>query len=347
MFNTVAKIELGLAFTAFAMAVAAAVVDSDPGAFVLIFGVCIAVGLSGLALTGSGFTDRAPRFASPQDAPPVQMVSVGRSQTAKPSPWPLAAAVALGIVGIGLAVGHTLVEIGLVLGILAAAGWLSQAWRADPTFSAREGARVSTRLLSPVGLPVIAVFLIGVIVISVSRLLLTLTRTGSIIAAFLLALALLVAFFMLAARPHLGRNSLVFLGAAAVLAVVSLGSVSAANGYRTFEHHEVAGEQPPFTVVAQGTAFKEKTITVTAGELSTIVFKNQDSVYHNVAVYSESGTPFWNGEPIQGPGNKITYTHTFDMAPGTYTFRCDFHPSSMVGQFVVEAKPTTTETTAP
>ncbi|MDQ1392321.1 MAG: hypothetical protein QOF30_1298 [Acidimicrobiaceae bacterium] len=345
MFNTVAKIELGLAFAALVMAVAAAVVDSDPGAFVLIFGVCIAIALSGLALTGSGFTDRAPRYASPQDAPPVQMVSVGRSQAAKPSPWPLAGAAALGIVGIGLAVGHTLVEVGLVWGVLAAAGWLSQAWRADPSFSRREGARVSTRLLSPVGLPLTAVFLIGVIVISISRLLLTLSRTGSIIAAFLLALGLLVAFFMLAARPHLGRNSLVFLGTCAVVAVVSLGSVSAANGYRTFEHHET-GEQPPFTVVAQGTAFKEKTITVTAGELATIQFKNLDPVYHNVAVYSDSGNPFWNGEPIKGV-NKITYTHTFDLPPGTYTFRCDFHPSSMVGQFVVEAKPSTAGTAAP
>jgi plastocyanin len=337
MFNTVAKIELGLATAAFLMAVGVAVAIDDPGGFVLLFGVSIAVVLAGLALAGSGFADRATRFASPDEAPPLQMVSVGRSQAAKPSPWPLAGALALGVFSIGVAVGHSLTTIGLVLGLLAAAGWLSQAWREDASFSPREGALLSERLLSPVGLPLMAVGLIAVIVISVSRLLLTLPRTGSILAAFGLSVALLVVFFMLASRPHLGRNSLVFLGGAAVVAVVGAGSVSAASGYRTFEHHDT-GEAGPIAVVAKGTAFSQKTITVASGQLATIEFKNDDPVYHNVAVYSDSGQPIWNGEPIKGV-NKIIYTHTFDLPAGTYSFRCDFHPTSMVGSFVVDAAP--------
>ena len=338
MFNTVAKFEFGLAAAAVVLAVGAAVVDSDPAAFVLLFGVCIAVALSGLAVAGSGFTDAAPDYSTSQDAPPVQMVSVGSAQLPRPSPWPLAGAIALGIVGLGVAVGHTLVLIGLACGVLAAAGWLSQAWRADPTFTPREGALISTRLLAPVGLPLMALALIGVVVVSVSRLLLALPRNGSIIAAFLLAVALLIAFFMLASRPNLARNGLVFLAGFAVVAVVSAGSVSAANGYRTFEHHDT-GTPAPVDVQAQGIAFNTKTITVTAGEVSTIDFKNLDPIYHNVAVYdATTGAPYWNGEPIKGT-KKITYTHIFDMPPGTYTFRCDFHPTSMVGTFVVQAAP--------
>jgi plastocyanin len=336
MINTVAKIELGLATVAFIMAVGVAVAADDPGGFVLLFGIAIAFALAGLALAGSGFSDRAPRFASAADTPPLQMVSVGRSLAPKPSPWPFAAAAALGIFAIGVAVGHSLVIVGLVFGFIAAAGWLSQAWRDDTSFTAREGARISSRLLSPVGLPIVAVALIAVIVISISRLLLTLSRTGSIIAALALAVVLLVAFFMLAARPDLGRNSLVFLGCLAVVAVVSAGSVSAAHGYRTFEHPETG--PAPIPVVAKGTAFAEKTLTVVSGQLATIRFENLDPVYHNVAVYSDSGAPFWNGEPIKGV-TKITYTHTFDLPPGTYTFRCDFHPTSMVGQFVVDPAP--------
>jgi plastocyanin len=254
--------------------------------------------------------------------------------------------VAVGLLGLGLAVGHTLVEIGLVGGVLAGAGWLSQAWREDATFTPREGARVSSRLLTPVGLPLMAVALIGVIVISVSRILLTLPRAGSIAAAFVLAALLLVVFFLLSARPHLGRNSLVFLGGFAVVAVVSAGSVSAANGYRTFDHP--AAGPAPLTVVAHNTAFDTKTLTVTQGETATITFKNLDPIYHNVAVYSDSGTPYWSGEPIRG-AKKVTYVHAFDMPAGTYTFRCDFHPTSMVGTFVVQpagGAPSTTSTTA-
>jgi plastocyanin len=333
MFNTAAKIELSLAAAAVIMAVGVAVASDDPGGFVLLFGVGIAVALAGLALAGSGFNDRAPGFTSSADAPPVQMISLGQSHAARPSPWPLAGALALGVVGLGLAVGHTFVMIGLIAGILATAGWLSQAWREDPSFTAREGSRVSERLLTPFGLPLMAVGLIAVVVISVSRILLALPRAGSIAVAFVLAILLLVAFFALSSRPHLARNSLVFLGGLSVVAVVSAGSVSAASGYRTFDHLETG--PAPLTVVAHNTAFNDKTITVTAGELATITFKNLDPIYHNVAVYSSDGTPFWNGEPIKGV-KKITYTHTFDMPPGTYTFRCDFHPTAMVGNFVVQ-----------
>jgi plastocyanin len=334
MFNTVSKFEFGLAAAALLLAIGATVVDNDPAAFVLIFGVCSVLLLSALAIAISGFQDQATEYPATEDAPPVQMITVGSADAPRPSIWPFAGALALGIVAIGVAVDHTLVLIGLACGALIAAGWLSQAWRADPAFTPREGARISGRLLTPVGLPIMALSLIVIIVASVSRILLALPRAGSILVAFVLAICLLLAFFALSARPNLGRNTLVFLGGFAVVAVVSAGSVSAANGYRTFEHHDTG--PGPLTIQAKGTAFNRMTLTVIAGQHTTITFKNLDPVYHNVAVYSNDGTPYWNGEPIKG-SKKITYNHVFDMAPGTYTFRCDFHPTSMVGTFIVQA----------
>jgi plastocyanin len=336
MINTVAKIELGLAAAAFVMAVGVAVAFDDPGGFVLLCGVAMAVLLAGLALTGSGFSDRAIRAGAAADDP-IQMVSVGRSGVPKSSPWPLAGAFALGLVALGLAFGSYLVVIGVVCGLLVSAGWLSQAWREDPSFTHREGARISSRLLSPVGLPVMAVGLIAVIVVSISRVLLALPRVGSIVVAFGLAVALLIAFFALSTRPNLPRNSLVFLASLSVVALVGAGSVGAAKGYRTFDHIETGAG--PVDVVARNTAFNLKTITVVAGASTTIVFKNDDRIYHNIAVYSSTGTPYWDGEPIKGV-KKLSYVHTFDMPPGTYTFRCDFHPTSMVGTFVVSAAAT-------
>ena len=46
------------------------------------------------------------------------------------------------------------------------------------------------------------------------------------------------------------------------------------------------------------------------------------------------GKPIWNGEPIAGV-KTITYTHVFSD-PGTYSFRCDFHPTVMIGTFIVQ-----------
>lgn len=345
MINTSAKIEFAIAAAAVVMAIGVAVAFDDPGGFVLLFGVCMALALAGLAVAASGFSDRAPRYPSPADAPPVQMVTVGRTQTPRPSPWPLFGAIAAAVVAIGLAAGHGLVIVGVICALLASAGWLSQTWREDPSFSPREGARISSRLLTPVGLPVMALGLIAVVVISVSRILLTLPRAGSISVAFVLAVLLLVAFFALSSRPNLGRRTLAFFAGFAILAVVTAGSVSAANGYRTFDKQSIG--PAPLTLVAHHTAYQQKTLTVVQGQSTTIKFENLDSgIYHNVAVYGKDGTPYWAGEPVKGVRN-ISLTHTFDLPPGTYTFRCDFHPTIMVGTFIVEPSTASTLTTTP
>jgi plastocyanin len=41
------------------------------------------------------------------------------------------------------------------------------------------------------------------------------------------------------------------------------------------------------------------------------------------------------GDVITGP-KKITYTFDAPEKPGTYFFRCDIHPTTMTGQFIVE-----------
>jgi plastocyanin len=346
VFNSAAKLQFGIATAALVAAAVYSFAADDPTGFAVLLGIVVATTLAGLVLTVAGIKDRAPRLVpvsasastnSADGLPPLEMVSVDRSLSSRPSPYPLLAAVALGIFGVGLAVGHVVVIVGVVAGLLAAGGWLGQCWREDPSFTPREGAHISDRLLAPFGLPLLALTLVGVIVISVSRVLLAVPKDASVAIAFGLALILLVAFFVLASRPHAGRASLVFLSGFAVVAVVTAGSVSAASGYRTFEHPET-GNPAPITVVAQGTQYKTQQIDVARGQTTTIVFRNLDrGTFHNVAVYSQAagGTPYWNGEPIKGV-KTITYSQKFTMAPGTYAFRCDFHPTAMIGKFVVK-----------
>lgn len=336
MFNTAAKLQLGFAAATLVMAVVYAFSADDPAGFVLITGVCVAAVLAALALSGSGFNDRAPVFPAATEAPPLEMVSVERSRVPRPSPWPFVAALATGVLGIGLAVGRPVVIIGIVCGLVAAGGWLAQSWREDASYTRREGSRIAERMLAPVGLPLMAIGLVGVIVISVSRVLLAVPKTASIGLALVMSVALMSAFFALSARPRIGRSTLVLLAGSAVVAVVTAGGVSAASGYRTFEKH--AAEGGPETVVAQGTQFKQREIKVTEGSIATIEFKNLDrGTRHNIAVYSseKGGVPYWNGEPIMGI-EKILYTYTFTMPPGTYAFRCDFH-ANMTGTFTVAA----------
>ncbi len=336
MFNTTAKLEFGIAAAALAFAIGLRVAVDEPAGFFILFGIFVAAFLAGLALGGSRLVDRAPRYGP--DGPPVGMVTIDRSLVTRPSPWPALTAVAVGILAVGVAVGSDVVTAGVIAVLLVTAGWFAQSWREDPSFTPREGAKIGDRLIAPLGLPLLALGLVAVIVISVSRVLLAVPKDASVAVAGGLAVLLLVAFFVLASRP-VERGVFIFLSGLAVTSVVVAGGVSAAAGYRTFDH-PAAAAQTTTAQVAQNVQYKLKEITVTAGQNARISFANLDSgVYHNIAVYTQrsGGEPVWTGEPIRGV-KRILYQHVFTQA-GTYSFRCDFHPTTMIGTFTVQGGP--------
>ena len=97
----------------------------------------------------------------------------------------------------------------------------------------------------------------------------------------------------------------------------------------------------PVTVdlVAKNTSFNLHTITVPAGASVTINFDNQDAgVLHNFSLYASSSAPppaLFQGQFVTGPGT-TTYKFTAPTKPGTYFFRCDIHPTIMIGSFIVQ-----------
>ena len=85
-------------------------------------------------------------------------------------------------------------------------------------------------------------------------------------------------------------------------------------------------------------AFDKNSITVVAGANVTITFNNKDTIPHNFALYTNSSaTPpaIFQGQTVTGP-TTVTYTFTDPATPGTYFFRCDVHPTSMTGSFIVQ-----------
>ena len=87
---------------------------------------------------------------------------------------------------------------------------------------------------------------------------------------------------------------------------------------------------------AENFAFDRKSISVEARSVVTIAFTNLDKAPHNVAFYrnQRANTEFYVGEIITGP-RTIIYTFTAPTLPGVYFFRCDVHPGTMQGDFVV------------
>lgn len=98
------------------------------------------------------------------------------------------------------------------------------------------------------------------------------------------------------------------------------------------------GPSTNITLIAKNMAFNTSTVTVPAGAHVTVHFSNEDQgVSHNFAVYTNPSalTRIFGGEVIIGVSS-TTYTFTAPSTPGTYFFRCDVHPNTMTGQFIVK-----------
>lgn len=91
-------------------------------------------------------------------------------------------------------------------------------------------------------------------------------------------------------------------------------------------------------IAAKDFAFNTSTITVPAGANVTINFDNMDAgIPHNVAVYEnkDANKAIYVGAVINGP-KTVTYNFMAPTMPGTYFFRCDVHPTTMIGDFIVK-----------
>ena len=99
-----------------------------------------------------------------------------------------------------------------------------------------------------------------------------------------------------------------------------------------------ASASPPaeadLTVNAEGNAFDPAVITLTAGEATTVFFRNLDGQPHNIAIYTDEGASesLFVGETITDAA--VTYEIPA-LEPGEYFFRCDVHPD-MTGTVVVD-----------
>jgi nitrite reductase (NO-forming) len=90
-------------------------------------------------------------------------------------------------------------------------------------------------------------------------------------------------------------------------------------------------------LVAKNSAFDASCLAAPAGKAFTIAFDNQDpGVPHNIAIYTDASaaTALFTGDLVTGP-KKVTYDVPA-LDAGTYYFRCDVHPTTMNGTFVVK-----------
>ena len=90
-------------------------------------------------------------------------------------------------------------------------------------------------------------------------------------------------------------------------------------------------------MTAANLVFDPTEISLPAGQASTIALDNQDGgIPHNISIWTDdsfSGDPLFTGDLVTGVATTDYDIPALD--PGTYAFRCDVHPTTMMGTVTV------------
>ncbi len=176
--------------------------------------------------------DRAPWFAP--DAPIVPQAPAG-PRTSLPSMWPLAAALALGLLVAGAASNAVVQGAAGVALLVVGIGWMFQHWSEHSTYTPHYALRIKDRFIAPLGLPVAIFALLAVIAGSLSRIFLALPEQGTRAVALAIAVVVLISAFAVAASERMARTAMLALCAFALACAVGAGAAGLAHGERTFE----------------------------------------------------------------------------------------------------------------
>ena len=146
--------------------------------------------------------------------------------------------------------------------IVVAFTWTLRTWAERATGDDHTNAELYHRFIDPFRVPVISILLIGLVAIGLSRVLLSVSKVGSVWVFGLVALLFFLVAVLLALKPSSAKwvtTAVVVLGA---IAIIAAGIAGAVIGERDFEHHDPAahttegalGAAPGAPVVIQGGA---------------------------------------------------------------------------------------------
>jgi plastocyanin len=326
MFTAGSKLSLGYAGFAALAAAAYAIASGDRMGSILFVAVLFVMLLLGTMLLGRP-PSPVPQPVSPPEARLVEPLG--------PSAWPVAAAAAAVLFLVGLIVDRPVLAFGLVVLVAAGAGWLVAVWREHLNRTRPSALEAQQRLLAPTGLPLLAILGVGVVVVSLSRILLAVPKEASTAVALGAATAVVLVAFLVSSRPRVSGRALGGMVAVVILALGIGGLVAAGHGERTTEA-ELTG---PVVLRARGIKYSTDQITVTTDESVVLEFRNFDAdQIHNVAIYSDSSATrqLYFGDAVNGLGQR-TYVFTPGHA-GTFFYRCEFHPTQMTGTLTVRLR---------
>jgi hypothetical protein len=210
--------------------------------------------LMGFAVScfGFGFASTVFRDADARSVAEIEGVEALAPVTAKPaiSYWPIVASFGVGLLVVGLATQPVTFIVGLVVVIIATVEWGLTAWADEISGDATANAKYRSQLLGPIEIPVAVLMGILVVVFSLSRLLLAVSKNGSVIVAAVIGVLIFGTALILGSRPQIRRGAIAAVLLVAAILTLTAGIVGGVLGQRKIEEeHHADGAGVPAHVI--------------------------------------------------------------------------------------------------
>ena len=232
MFTTGSKLLIGAAVLATISAIAYGVTQEGVMGTIGLISAAIALGfLAGINIFTRDANVWADEISTVESAPAA-------ARPPADSIWPMAFALGAGVLTVGFVTYQAVFMVGLVLMLAAGAEWTAEAWAERASADASFNSEVRSRIANPLEFPLAAAIGVGIIVYALSRIMLWLSKTNTVVFFGVMGVVILSIAFVLASRPNLNPRKALGAVAAALLVLVAGGAAAGLDGERDIHVHE-------------------------------------------------------------------------------------------------------------
>ncbi|MEJ5255085.1 MAG: hypothetical protein WHS89_07015 [Acidimicrobiales bacterium] len=178
---------------------------------------------------------------------------------------PMVGAFAAGVLVVGQITNKYVTIAGLALLVAVIGVWMLRAWAERATGDDEINREIYQRFIEPFRVPILSAICIAVVVLALSRVLLAVSETASIVVFASAGALFLLGAALVAARPQISRNAITLLLFFAAIVVIVAGILAGLQGQRDFEKH---GSEDHGALTQDGVS---EPAGVTEGSLGTVV----------------------------------------------------------------------------
>jgi hypothetical protein len=230
-----------------------------------IYTVFVTFAFASLAVAGflTAFRDADPRSvaeaARTEVAPPI-------NPPAQVSYWPVLMVFSIAFMAIGLVANPATFVAGAVGVGVCGVMWTLRTWAEHATGANTVNEEVRERVAFGLEVPIFACIVVALAAVSISRMLLTASRTEAVVVAGVVSTVFFIAAVAYAYFPRVSRNAIAVFAVCAGAAIVGGAIVSTIAGEREFHPHEEEGHETEAEGEEHGTEGEGGTETESEGE---------------------------------------------------------------------------------